>query len=214
MIKYSLYPTLLDSLYWYNVMPDKNYQELLDKINRVEKPMPEAAQKGVAFESLVNKVIEGEQLEVNGFNQFEQDGFLFGRVLVDNLASKLQRKISSQEFVKGQIETSIGKVELYGFIDFSYDHLYVDLKTTGKYKNGKFKNNHQHLTYPLLGYLKDKKVRDFVYLVTDFQNIYTEVYNFNLTEFTDKLNESIVSFDRFVQENKDKITNTRIYGNS
>jgi hypothetical protein len=212
MIKYKIYPTLLDSLYWYTKFPNKNYQELLDKINRVEKPMPEAAKKGVAFEALVNDVIDGVKLEVDGFNQYEKDGLKFGTKLVNKIAEDLNHCSKKQEFVTGRVETSVGIVELYGFIDFTFDNHIVDLKTTSKYTKEKYINNHQHICYPLIKDLNGGFVDGFSYYVTDFKDTYIETYEYNKELFNNILDKSIILFDKFVQENQNKITNTKIYG--
>lgn len=212
MLKYKLYPTLLDSLYWYHKYPSKNYQELLDKINRVEKPMAEAAKKGVALESVVNRLLNKESLEVNKFNAYEQDGFMFGSKLVNEITHKLHRHTKQQEFVSGQIETSIGLVEIYGFIDYTFPSVLVDLKTTGKYFEGKFENNHQHICYPLIKDLQGKPIDSFSYYVTDFKTTYVETYEYDRNLFNTILDNSIVLFDKFVKENQHLITNNKIYG--
>jgi len=196
MINYSLYPTLLDTFYWYKIKG--NIDELLNKINRVKTPMAEAALKGVAFETAVNDALDGVKT-IDHY--FDQD-------LINRVASKLQNHTKKQEFIQRVIPTGIGNVKLYGFVDYTYPDKYIDLKTTGKYSDGKFKNNNQHGCYSLIS----PHINEFHYLVTDFSKLYIESYVPDKA-IKDQTIFNITEFCEWLEANRDKITDTKIFGN-
>jgi len=202
MIKYQIYPTLLDSFYWAKRLG--KWQELIDKVNRVKSEMPEAANKGICFEQTVNNKLNGV------YNQLKDDYYIntryqFKKELVDKIANKLSNHKGCQQFIQGEVDTPHGKVKLYGFVDYVYPDFYIDLKTTGKYQKDKYAINAQHKCYPLIGGKKS-----LTYLVTDFERIYTEPYI-----FTPKLKEQFVfeltEFIEWLNQNEILITDKKIF---
>jgi hypothetical protein len=167
--KYEIYPTLIDSFYWAKRLG--KWDELLDKVNRVKSEMAEPALKGIAFEACVNKAI------IKPFaSNMLIDTFEFDSDLINKVAKKLCNSIKQQEYIQANLETKYGAVKLYGFVDYSYPEMYIDLKTTGSYKIGKFNIYNQHKAYPLINQLNGGKVHHFNYLVTDFKEMYIEQY--------------------------------------
>lgn len=210
-IKYALYPTLLDSFYWYKRGFNEK-EEIINKINRVKTDMPEAAKKGVAFEACVNNLIKtgtvNHPLMQGEF--FEKDGFHFKGPVVLRIAKKLQNAKKLQEYIQANVQTPAGLIKVYGFIDFSYDDMYVDLKTTASYKRDKYAINNQHKCYPLLNQLNGGKVDKFNYLVTDFNDMYIEPYVFTKS-LQDEFIFNLVEFTEFLEANRDIITDTKIF---
>ncbi len=202
MVKYKIYPTLLDSFYWYK----RGYnpkEEIINKINRVKTEFPEAARKGVAFESVINVLLKSGNHSLLMDSEFESDGFKFDSAIVQKIAKKLCNAKKQQEFIQANVSTSVGLINVYGFIDYSYDDMFVDLKTTGSYKKDK--------CYPLLAQLNGRPVNKFNYLVTDFKDAYVEPYLHN-SSMTDEFLFNLVEFTEFLEANRDLITDKKIFG--
>lgn len=211
-VSYSLYPTLLDAFWWARKLDNPlKWQELIDKINRVPKEFPLAAMKGVQFEEVINNILKGMKVKPNSDGNIETKDFFFDYSIVNKVANKLQYAKKQQEFIQGVIDTPKGKVKMYGFIDYSYPNMLVDLKTTGNYKPGKFKNNYQHKAYPLLANLGGGKIDRFNYLVTDFNHMYVEPYEPNQSMYEELVHDTCLFID-FLEENRGIITDTKIFG--
>ena len=210
MVKYSIYPTLLDSFYWYKRGYNEK-EELINKINRVKTPMPEAAKKGVAFENVINILLKsGNHTLLMDVEHYESNGFIFKTEIVNRIAAKLINAEKQQEYIESIVQTPVGGIKVYGFIDYSYPDMFVDLKTTGSYKKDKYKINNQHKCYPLLAQLNGRNVNKFNYLVTDFQNMYIEPYA-HAQSMTDEFIFNLVEFTEFLEANRDLITDKKIF---
>lgn len=210
MVKYKIYPTLLDSFYWYKRGYNQK-EELLNKINRVKTEFPEAARKGVAFEGVINKILKLANHEIFKDATFEADGFTFQSDIVLKIAKKLTNAKKQQEFIQANVSTPVGLINVYGFIDYSYDDMQVDLKTTGSYKKGKYAINNQHKCYPLLNQLNGGSVSKFNYLITDFSEMYIEPYAHN-SSMIDEFIFNMVEFTEFLERERDSITDLKIFG--
>lgn len=207
----SIYPTLLDSFFWYKKMGDQKLQELLDKINRVQpSEFPLAALKGIQFEDCVNRLLKKQPLDLHG-EFYKTPDFEFNTDIVDKIANKLSRAEKQQEYIEAIIPTEIGNIKVYGFVDYSYPNMLVDLKTTGKYSIGKFQNNNQHKAYSLVKKTNGTPIDKFNYLVTDFKNIFVETYETNDQHHNEFLQE-VYEFWDFLQFYKSDITDKKIFG--
>lgn len=208
---YSIYPTLLDSFYWYKRGYNEK-QEILDKINRIKGEMPEAARKGIAFESCVNDIIKSGTANHPMLRDsfFEKDGFNFKGNLILKIAAKLANCSKMQEYIQANVNTPAGVIKVYGFIDFSYPDKFIDLKTTGSYKDKKFKDYNQHKCYPLLAQLNGRKVYDFLYYVTDFNDTYIEPYK-HTSVLKDEFIRDLVEFTEFLEMNRELISDKKIF---
>lgn len=191
---YSIYPSLLDQFYWAKRLG--SWDKLLDGINRTKKfEKTEKQLKGSRFEKLIDDILNGEVVEQTEFNQ----------IIVDKIAYKLHKNIGRQKYIEDKITTKYGKVKLYGYVDFEYEKFYIDLKTTDKYKPGKYEKYSQHKVYPLVG-----KKEQLIYLITDFENIYTEPYTID-SEAIDKLYFEVNEFIEWLEANRNKITDPKIF---
>lgn len=204
MVKYSIYPTLLDSFYWAKRLG--KWQELLDKINRV-KPVgefPVAVRKGMCFEQVVNQILNKVTTrKVNGF--YEAEEFRFDEWVVESAVAKLTACQDKQQYIQGIVQTEYGSVKMYGFVDFVYSDFYVDLKTTENYKAGKYTINAQHKCYPLIGGKKH-----LTYMVTDFKRLFYETYQFT-AELKEQFIFELSEFIEWLEIHREEITDNKIF---
>lgn len=220
--KYQIFPTLIDSFYWYK-RGFNTKEEMLNKINRIKSPMPEPAAKGVAFEDCVNAIIKSKtanhpMLRDSFFDKAYQDAnfpdtkfnFTFKGNLILKIAAKLANCIKSQEYIQANVPTPVGLIKVYGFIDFSYPDKFIDLKTTGSYKKGKYKDYNQHKCYPLLAQLNGRPIKDFLYYVTDFNDTYLEPYA-HTPALKDEFIRDLVEFTEFLERERHLITDKKIF---
>lgn len=205
---YSFYPTLLDSYFRYKRSEDElSFIQLFDKINKVPQEPDEARLKGIAFESLINEMInpsDGDDCCITDGN-YISGGFEFSEDLVNKIYNKLKRCSSIQSYQEGIIETPRGKVKLYGVFDYKFPEMTTDLKTTGSYSYGKYEDNMQHKFTSLI--TADK---EFNYIATDFDYMFIE--NYWLTDKVRKQSiDDIVEFIDFIEYFKKYITNTKLF---
>jgi hypothetical protein len=207
-INYQIYPTILDSFYWAKRLG--KWQELIDKINRVKvAEWPEAVQKGMCFEQTVNELLNKQPgtrpKEVNGQLIYRNTKYDFDAKLVDLVVKKLSNCQDKQQFVQGEINTPLGGVKLYGYIDYVYPEFYIDLKTCGEYKKDKYKTNAQHKCYPIIGSKKS-----LTYYITDFRHTFTETYVLT-PALKDEFVGELTEFIEWLNQNKEQITDTKIF---
>lgn len=197
-----IFPTLVDSFLWMERMgtPEK-FQELIDKINRVPFEMPEFVKRGMAFEDCVNLRISGQKI-------YTKDGFDFDFALVDKIAAKLVNNTGMQKWIEKTVPFKYGNVRIGGFLDYDYSDKSIDLKTTSNYRLGKYTDNQQHKAYGLI----ESHKTDFVYLVSDMKNMYIEPYK-NKKEYHDEFLFNTERLYEFVEENRNLIIDTKIFGN-
>lgn len=124
----------------------------------------------------------------------------------------------TQQRVEAILPTAFGGVLVYGFIDELMPTTVHDIKTTGSYTVGKFKDHHQHLVYPYALMQNGSDVRTFEYNIVEFNkggyvvDTYTETYVFKPERDIPILTNHCEEFIRFLEENRDLITDTKIFG--
>lgn len=129
-----------------------------------------------------------------------------------------------QHFVNDTIDTPRGMVELYGYIDYFKRDKVIDLKTTKSYKFGKYEYNWQRHAYPYCLAKKGYKISAFDFDVVEWKggtinapllwgNKYRESYNFNFDESRFLLSNICDSFICWLEKNREKITDERIFVN-
>ncbi|RZK77501.1 MAG: hypothetical protein EOO85_08720 [Pedobacter sp.] len=213
---YAIYSSLLDAyLRFKRTDDDETFSAVFDKINGVKSEQTEQQAKGVAFESLVNDLIDGHSV-YNNSAPYIRDSFSFKAELVEKIAAKLGKCKGKQQYISTIIDTRIGRIKLYGIIDFEFDDMDVDLKSTGNYKLNKYIDSKeikhtQHLVYPLIRKQTGKPVKAFKYVISDFENDFQETYlpNENM-EF--KLMQIIYEFIAFINHYKANITDMKVFG--
>jgi hypothetical protein len=188
MVKYRFYPTLLNTFSRYLSGGNFTMQQLLDTINRVPAPATVAQERGSRFE---DAVIKGEDEE-----RFNTD-------ILEKFRRHLPRPIiETQVYCQYEIDD----VLFYGYVDLIGKYKAVDIKTTASYQHPRFTFNHQNL---YLHALKKRGIRLMEYLITDFNEVYVESYS--LTHPIDKQLEEIRLFKQFLEENRELITDPKIF---
>jgi hypothetical protein len=196
---YKFYPSLLDAYRWYQQSEsDTAEQELIDKINRVPFKS-EAADKGTWLNDLIDLSLKGERFGLNYLTGVAAD--IYYRLK----GSARQVYTSMTTEVDGNI------VEIYGYIDYVKEDSVIDLKTTASYELGKYKNSLQLHFYPVSLINEGNEINKFEFLVTDFQNIYSEVYMVNYHTSLYILHEACRELIRFLELRKDLITDKKIF---
>ena len=124
----------------------------------------------------------------------------------------------TQQRVEAILPTVFGDVLVYGLIDELMPTSVHDIKTTGSYTIGKFKDHHQHLVYPYALMQNGSDVRTFEYNIVEFNkggsvvDTYTETYVFNPERDIPILTSHCEEFIRFLEENRELITDKKIFG--
>lgn len=207
-IKYRFYATLLDAFQGY-LDTEKNYntfysnpdsekfvtydayeakvlKELIDRINRVPFES-EAADKGTAFNEIVDALIAGTNSEKCPFTIDNKVGYIFTTYKNRNFAFKkalceefadYYKGAMSQVLVSAVLDTKYGKVELYGYIDELMPFSVHDIKTTKYYQAFKFQNHWQHYVYPYCLSQLGSETKFFEYNITNFEDTFTERYEY------------------------------------
>jgi hypothetical protein len=186
-IAYRFYPSLLNT-YSRFLQGKLSEQELLDRINRVPIPSTEAQMRGVSFEDAVLKGIGEDQFDFN---------------IIQTVRLRLPKPIvKTQVYCQYQIDDAL----IYGFVDVLGRKEAVDIKTTSHYEPDRFLQDHQHFYLPAL---YNWGIRQMRYLITDFEQVYEEIYD-GESDFSGQL-EEVYSFKMFLDEHRDLITNAKIF---
>lgn len=143
--------------------------------------------------------------------------FTFPISLCREFANYFQGALTQQR-VEAILPTAYGNVLVYGLIDELMPTSVHDIKTTGSYTVGKFKDHHQHLVYPYALMKNGSDVRTFEYNIVEFNkggyvvDTYTETYVFNPERDIPILTNHCEEFIRFLEENRELITDRKIFG--
>lgn len=214
---------------------EQQFQALIDKINRVPFDS-EAADKGTCFNEIVDCLIEhrkSDKMQIEKvyekINEVETDKVVALKSTYNNREftfpigvchefADYYKGALTQQYVEATLPTAYGDVLVYGFIDELMPDSVHDIKTTGSYSVGKFKDHHQHLVYPYALLQSGSDVRTFEYNVAEFNNggyvtgTYTETYVFNPERDIPILRDHCEEFIRFLDENRELITDIKIFG--
>lgn len=236
----------------YEEFAKQTEQDLIDTINRVFKGS-EAASKGTAFNALIDFYIHDrynlhrnrimgvkDHDSIQNFTfhptvncyEVETDGydFMFPGELVEHVAGwyNHQQMPQSQVLVDGVIDTCHGKVKLYGYIDELTALDCHDIKTTGSYSVGQYKNHWQHMVYPYCLRAHGSDMLTFSYDVITWKKSYAkkeatpyimcepadyfrEVYTFVPERDIPKLRRRCEEIIEFIQAHRSQITNDKIF---
>lgn len=154
------------------------------------------------------------------------DGFQFDFSidLIKEAADYLKGSLS-QVYTSAIIETKYGNVELYGYIDELRHNKVYDLKTTKKYEFGKYSKYWQRHLYPycLIESGACTEIESFEFTCYQLSGgtektpmitgkKYPEVYNYNHEQSKALLKAHCERFIEFLEENKELITDKKIFG--
>lgn len=211
--KYRFYATLLNAYEWYKESEDDNaFQQFIDKINRVPF-VSDAADKGTAFNELVDIIAFTPNYNVEPNSKFEyvHNGFKFPASIVLECVEYVQYG-TPQVRESGFIETVLGLIEVYGEIDHVLPGMeQVDLKTGKSYDFPKYIHTWQHIVYPYCFFLKTGLCPTFTYLATDFKTVVKEQYLYNHERDSQRLLSICVELAQFVEEHRALINDKKIF---
>lgn len=220
----------------------KAFQDLIDKINRVPKDLIKA-DIGTVFNELVDCLILGRKSEkVEVEKLYDEAGnvtslkanyngrsFVYPLDFVRLFAGNYKGAIP-QMLVEGVLPTRRGDVRLYGYLDELMPLSVHDIKTTGSYEVGKFKDHSQHLVYPYclrqMGYMGvdlfsydvaeistniTKQNPEPSEVVVKLKATYSEEYLFTPERDIPILEGKVVELIDFIEANRHLITNPKIF---
>lgn len=162
MDRYLLTPSLYDAYFYYSRFDFKTKEEFVDNLKRVRGDLPEAARKGIEFEDRILAYTKGE-IKIEDIKPGYDDCV---KEIGDIVQGGLWQETASKEIQIGGMT-----FVLYGRLDVVKRDWIYDIKFTGKYDIGKFREKIQHLVYM---YLLDMK--KFGYLISDLKDVYREDY--------------------------------------
>ena len=202
-------------------------QDLFDA--RLKKACYEADVKG-------SNVVPEEMKPDESLAQFAKIGVPFIYVALDGFefffdknfcleAAEYFKGSICQYYTKGLLETSKGVVELHGYIDYLRQDSLFDAKTTKQYAFGNYQKKWQRYTYPFTliesGMMTNVNLFEFtIYvlkggtsrtpLITGTQ--YREVYTYDHEQARTMLTQQCERLIDFLEDNKELITNMKIFG--
>ncbi|MDR1120214.1 MAG: HNH endonuclease [Dysgonamonadaceae bacterium] len=247
-LNYLFYATLLDSFQDY-LSSDKIYSEywgfsenppateeefhekkrldLIDKINRVPFDS-EKADRGTAFNEIVDCMILNRASEKMNISSNREAGtvtavynsrtFVFPISICREFSGYYKGAIP-QVYAEAILPTRYGDVKLYGYLDELMPMSIHDIKTTGKYSAGKFKNHWQHLVYPYCLQSGGSDISDFEYNILLINErvsgntceTFTEHYAYVPERDVPKLTEHVECLIEFIEIHRDVITDLKIF---
>lgn len=168
MARYLMTHSLLSS--WLYTMRENPYEdmtterdpmeEFLMVLRREPTPTTEAMQKGILFEDMVTAITRGAgDPKDRWYGAASKVAAIVGGGLLQYRAKKV-------------IEVGGMSIVLYGQLDCLKAGTVYDIKFSGSYDRGKFQSSTQHPTY--LEIVPEAK--DFVYLVSNGSEVWTETY--------------------------------------
>ena len=202
------------------------FQSLIDRINRVPFDS-EAADRGTAFNEVIDCMVLHRNSDKANIVKVREDGkvigvnatynnrtFFFPLSLVREVADYYDGGLP-QQYIQAVLPTIYGDVLLYGYIDYVLPFCTHDLKTTGSYAVGNYKNHWQHIVYPYALMKNGCNVPDFEYNVVElgktFYRTYTESYSFVAERDIPRLTQHCEDLIRFLQVNRNLIKDKKIF---
>lgn len=206
---------------------DKQFNDLINKINRVPFTS-EAASKGTAFNEVIDCIIDHRKSKTVDIKRVESndtvtgvnatlDGmtFFFPLSLVREFSDYYKGALTQQR-VEAILPTAKGDALVYGIIDELMPMSVHDIKTTGKYSSFKFRSHSQHLVYPYALIQNGNDIRTFEYNIVELgkygYETYTETYVFDPERDIPILTDRCEQLIDFIEENRNRITDKKIFG--
>lgn len=155
---------------------------------------------------------------LDGFEFFFDKDFCLG-------AAEYFRNSICQYYTKSLLETQKGIVELHGYIDYLRQDKVYDCKTTKRYSFGDFQKKWQRYAYPFTLIESDmmSDVNSFEFtiyvlsggssrqpVITGKQ--YRETYTYDHEQARQMLTQQCERLAEFLEENKNQITNMKVFG--
>lgn len=227
----------------YKLTPDEMYvkleSDLINSINRCPKDPNEAADKGTAFNEIVDCLIENRKSSKDDCNIYsmsnkygikviraEINGFVFDYdiALCEEAASYFAGSLT-QFFAQSIMDTTYGNVEIYGYIDEWPNNKMFDIKTTGRYTFGKFERKWQRHAYPwcVINSGLATEIESFTYWVVEWayqrvgeplkaKSITPETYTYDHNTSETLLRNHIEKFIEWIELRREFIQDQKIFG--
>ena len=162
---------------------DDAYKDFLDTLNRVRKEPSEAMQNGIRFENAVYRVANGcpldEYVWESGIKAVAD--VIRGAAIQVKLSRNL--RVDGRDFVVYGIADAVKAGTIYD-VKYSINN-FASAELPGKYLNSP---QHPAYLYAL------PEARDFVYLVSDGEDLYTERYDRKNTRPIEEIVKEFVDF--------------------
>lgn len=187
MVKYRVYPSLLDEFSRYQ-KGSISLDNMLNRINRVrdfDEDTYKRMQRGIRFEKAVLN------------NQGEE----FGLDVIQKVRDLLPYEYATQYALNFVYQG----FQVYGFADIVGEKRVIDIKTTASYRPEKYLNSFQNL---YLYALRQKGAETMEYIVYDFKEVHHLV--FSETNFQPLL-DVVILFGEFLEKHRHLITDKRIF---
>ena len=234
--------------FWGNAeVPNKSAEEfaaecekkLIDMINRCPKEPIEAADRGTAFNELVDMLIHKRSCQIDSmevspsceahpytvivaYNGFKWE---FSTSSLIDLSKRYPKTTISQYPCAAPLQTQKGDVWLYGYLDEWCGNKVSDLKTTENYSFGKYKRKWQRHVYPytLVEAGDCTEIAEFEYTACQlskptkkcpviFFAIYPEIYTYDHEQSRRCLQDHCERFISWIEHRKEFITDAKIFG--
>ena len=159
-MKVRITQSLLSAWEW-SFKKDDGYEEFLQALRREKKPPTKAMLDGIAFENILNSVLNGEHIPED--HEYYK--------VVTEMAEELQ---GSQQQVSIFKDIVVGGQPflLHGVLDYLVAGHVYDCKFSKTYSLNKYLQSPQHPMYLELV----PEARDFTYIITDGKWVYRERY--------------------------------------
>lgn len=200
--------------------------DLLNAVNRVPHPPIEAADLGTCFNEVVDFLVSGVPVSCDPSVRMEMHDFTFdySGELCREVAGKLIGAVP-QLLTDAVLPTKYGNVLLYGYPDYwCADGRVVDLKTTSRYSWPKYDRHWQRWVYPwCLHEQRGAEVEMFTFIIVKWKkptkaipyyrgDIYQEDYGYNHEDATRRLTAVCERFIEWLENNRELITDKKIFG--
>lgn len=211
--------------------------DLINGINRIPKGASEAADKGTAFNEIVDCLIEdrGCQRDDMTLTSLEDEkGRKIARATINGQTfdfdvelcaetARLFKGSLPQYLALAHMQTRYGVVEFYGYIDEWMGRLMFDIKTTKEYGFGKYASGWQHVLYPwcVVESGLTTEVESFTYYVVEWaskkmpltaKNVYYETYSYDHEQAGRRLLQMAERFITWLESRREFIQDKRIFG--
>jgi hypothetical protein len=211
-------------------------QSLLNRINRIPLAWEEseAADRGTAFNEIVDCMIlnkKSDKMQIDRIAHPEDNTLVTGLKATYNdrqftFPIALCREFASyykgatpQVCCEALLPTRFGDVLLYGYIDELMPFSVHDIKTTSRYKAGKYRRGWQHIVYPYCLNESGNSVSDFEYNIACITagragiayGTHTEHYTYLRERDLPLLHLHVEDLIEFLEANRSEITDRKIF---
>ena len=214
----------------------KQFSGLIDKINRVPIAWEdsEKVDAGTTFNEIVDCLILNRNSDkmqiVKEFDSLDENKVVAIRAIYNGRSFQFPLTVCREfsDYYKGAIpqvyteavlQTKYGSVKLYGYIDELMPTSIHDIKVTGSYEAWKFKDKWQRVVYPYCINENGSNITDFEYNILLYKatkagyntyEVFAEYYNYT-DDDKDRLTVFVEQFIEFLEENRNLITDKKIF---